>query len=167
MIKLRRLDRADEDLILSWRNRDDIRRWMFSDHVITPVEHNRWLENFLSDPLKRGWLIQADGNPIGFAQVTRNHEDLRVGILGIYIAEVGVKGAGSEALRLVLLEIFESLFVDSLIAETLEDNEKAKRLYRLVGMQECGFKNELVTKDGVDHRVLVFEIRKSVSIEPN
>lgn len=166
MIKLRCLDWADEDLILSWRNRDDIRRWMFSDHVITQMEHHQWLESFLSDPLKRGWLIEAEGNPIGFAQVTRHHEEPRVGILGIYIAEGGIKGAGSEALRLVIGEVFGSLFLDSLIAETLEENERAKRLYRLVGMQEREVKNQVVTRNGVDHRVLVFEVRKDVSIEP-
>ena len=41
---------SDIELVLSWRNHPDIRKWMRSKHVISRSEHVNWFNRLLENP---------------------------------------------------------------------------------------------------------------------
>ncbi|HEX5264866.1 MAG TPA: GNAT family N-acetyltransferase, partial [Phenylobacterium sp.] len=68
-VLLRPLGPGDRDLLLAWRNLPEVARWMYSDHAITPEEHARWFAGALADTRRRYWVIEADGRPVGLANL--------------------------------------------------------------------------------------------------
>ena len=61
MIKLRRINDGDLELIMNWRMRPDITRFMNTDPVLTLEGQRKWLRRVESDPdlLYRLILIKA------------------------------------------------------------------------------------------------------------
>ena len=68
-VRLRRLGAGDSDRVLAWRNLPEIRRWMYTDHVISKDEHDRWFASALVDERRCYWIVELDGQPVGLANL--------------------------------------------------------------------------------------------------
>lgn len=59
------------ELLRSWRNRDDIRRWFFSSDVISEVQQLDWYYyTYQADASDLMWVANLDGKPIGTGALT-------------------------------------------------------------------------------------------------
>ena len=139
MITLRSLTEADRERLLEWRNLDDVRRWMYTDHQITREEHDHWFDKVLVDQSRRYWVIHSDEAPVGTVSLADILSQGRSAQLGLYVADARSRGAGTGAgaMFLVLDHAFSELGLRAVEAECLAANEMAVRLYERSGLSRC------------------------------
>ena len=58
--------KSDKKLIeqvRNWRNSDEIRKYMYSDHYITKTEHQQWIEKLRTKNTAKAWIIKFKETP--------------------------------------------------------------------------------------------------------
>lgn len=148
MIWLRALGESDRGLLYRWRNLPDVRRWMYTDHVIEREEHDRWFSAVMVDRSKRYWVIMRDEEPLGVVNLVGLGHSADTCSLGIYLGEAPARGVGvaRTALEQALDYAFSLPTVRSVAAEALHNNRDAAQLYAKVGMRRR--KGEVVGPGG-------------------
>ena len=74
--KLRSIDDSDKERILNWRNSDRVRQNMYTDHLITPEEHESWFNKIHQDKSVDYKIFEYEGRSIGlvgFTQINKMH----------------------------------------------------------------------------------------------
>ena len=149
-VRLRPLDAGDRDRLLAWRNQPEVARWMYSDHTIAPEEHARWFEAALADARRRYWVIEADGKPVGLANLYDIAPEHRRCAWAYYLADPSTRGQGIGAYveYWVIEHVFGELALNKLWCEVLIDNEPVWRLHEGFGFTREALFREHVMKAG-------------------
>lgn len=150
MNSLRDVRPEDKQMLLEWRNLPEVAKYMYTDHIITQEEHDRWFETALRDPSRRYWIIVCDGKDVGVAYL---HDiDLRNKrcYWGFYIADLTArgKGVGSFVEYSILHYVFDYLKLNKLCGEVLSFNEAVLNMHKNFGFRQEGLLREHVIKDG-------------------
>jgi UDP-4-amino-4,6-dideoxy-N-acetyl-beta-L-altrosamine N-acetyltransferase len=145
-VALRAITSEDGARILRWRNSPDVSAYMYTDQVIAPDEHARWLATAMSAPDRRYWIIEDDGAPVGLANIVgidrvRQHCDW-----AYYLGEASVRGRGvGAAVEFIVIDhVFAALHLHKLWCEVLLENETVWRLH-----ESFGFVREALFRDHV------------------
>lgn len=121
------LSMKHKDMILLWRNDIRIRKYMYNDKIIQRHKHLNFIESLNKDSTQTYFLVTKDNIEIGVIYfkniVTRNSAEL-----GIY-SNPNIKKMGSILLNIICDYAFDVLRIDTLYAEVLFDNVKARDLY--------------------------------------
>ena len=149
-VVLRPLEAGDRDRLLAWRNQPEVARWMYSDHAITPQEHERWFAGALADARRRYWIIEADSRPVGLANLYDLAPEQARTAWAYYLADPSTRGQGIGAYveYWVIEHVFGTLKLDKLWCEVLIDNEPVWRLHEGFGFQREALFRRHVRKDG-------------------
>ena len=128
------------DLILKWRNSEDIRCQMIHQNLITNEEHYNWYKLVSSGRANyRVKMVYFDDMPIGVVYLTNMDLVVKCVSWGLYIGENKYRGLGLG--RIMMVEIlswgFEELYFYRMYTSVLENNIKALSMY-----YKFGFKNE-------------------------
>lgn len=158
-VSLRQMIDSDLARVLQWRNSDHVRKYMFTDHIISYQEHLDWFNKIKYDKSKRYYIFEHQGVPCGVTNFTGLDFHNKKGFLGIYIGENRlIKGLGSSSLYLTLESYFETLQFNKIYAEVFAFNTKAINLYQKFGfIQEGLFKNH-VLKNGRYEDVYLYSL---------
>lgn len=134
---LRPMEAGDLDLVRDWRNHQDVRRFMISQHLIAPAEHRDWFERCAGEPMRRLYILQQGDRPLGFAQLSGV---VRHGIAdwGFYVSPQAPRGSGWELGRRVLAAAFDGEGLHKVCGQTLVSNERSRRLHQRLGFAEEG-----------------------------
>ena len=139
-ITLRLLTADDLSLTLSWRNRDEIRRWFKHNDMLTIDQHQKWFDKHQSDNDAYMFIVERSegGAPVG--QVSIYNIDCEAGEaeVGRFIAAPGESGKGLiRAAILTLVDFgFRELALKRVFLEVYRGNLRAIRLYESVGFNE-------------------------------
>ena len=156
MTHLRDATPADKGTLLRWRNSPEVARYMYTDHVISEEEHERWFARAMSDPAKRYWIVSVDEQDVGLANIS--DLDRRQGTCSwaFYIAEPLARGRGTGAAVefLVISYVFGELNLRKLWCEVLGFNRPVVRLHQRFGFQIEGTLRAHVIKDGAPMDVI-------------
>jgi RimJ/RimL family protein N-acetyltransferase len=124
--------------------------WRAGADSLADVE--AWVERRTTDPQGRFFLIEHQGEPVGFCQLTRiDLADLHCH-LGLFVEEaIRGQGVAAVALRLIELEA-AALGIRKVILEVLSSNLRAIRFwekssYRVVGCLKSHHRHEDVFHD--------------------
>lgn len=149
-VTLRDVGPADRDRLLDWRNQPDVARWMYTDHVISPAEHDRWLTAALADPSRKYWIIELDGEPVGLANLYDISKANRKTAWAYYLASPSVRGKGVGAfVEFWMIEhVFKTLGLDKLCCEVLVENEAVWKIHESFGFQREALFRHHVWKAG-------------------
>ena len=149
-LRLRLLAPDDSARVLAWRNSPDVAAYMYSDHRIGQAEHDRWLEGALATADRRYWIIEADGAPVGLANLARIDPAARRCEWAYYLGEASTRGQGlgSRIEYIVLRHVFETLGLNKLWCEVLADNEAVWKLHESFGFTREALYRQHVFKDG-------------------
>lgn len=135
-ITMRRAQALDEDMILSWRNHDTVRSFMFNTEVIAVEDHRQWFRNMLGDTTQVFLIGESPGlGPVGVVKFNLS-PDNEEAFVGIYLAPHRL-GSGIGA---TLLQTAEEWFlkdgpkVKRFRAEVKETNVPSLRLF-----EKCGY----------------------------
>jgi UDP-4-amino-4,6-dideoxy-N-acetyl-beta-L-altrosamine N-acetyltransferase len=149
-VVLRPLAELDRERLLAWRNLPDVARWMYSDHAITAQEHARWFAGALSDARRRYWVIEADGRPVGLANLYDLAPEHGRSSWAYYLADPSTRGQGIGAFveYWVIEHVFGDLGLNKLWCEVLIDNEPVWRLHEGFGFRREALFRQHVRKHG-------------------
>jgi UDP-4-amino-4,6-dideoxy-N-acetyl-beta-L-altrosamine N-acetyltransferase len=166
-VTLRDVTEGDRERLLAWRNSPDVAAYMYSDHVISREEHDRWFDGLAGDPGRRYWVIETNGRPVGLANladISRAHGRCA---WAYYLADPSVRGlgVGSYVEYWMLEYVFGDLGLRKLWCEVLASNEAVWKLHMRYGFrQEALFRAHVVkagrTQDVVGLGILAEEWRE-------
>jgi UDP-4-amino-4,6-dideoxy-N-acetyl-beta-L-altrosamine N-acetyltransferase len=162
-VVLRPLAAGDRDRLLAWRNLPEIARWMYSDHAISPQEHAGWFAAALADPRRRYWIIEADGAPVGLANLYDLAPEHGRSSWAYYLADPSTRGQGIGAFveYWVIEHVFGDLGLEKLWCEVLIGNEGVWRLHEGFGFQREALFRRHVRKDGAPTDVVGLGLLKA------
>ncbi len=146
-VGLRPVEAHDKDRIHVWRNSDDVRPYMYTDHVISPEEHERWFAGIWGDERRRYWIIELDGQPVGLANLYDVDPHNQRCAWAYYLADPAVRGLGlgSYVEYWVLEFVFETLRLAKLWCEVLASNEAVWKLHETFGFTvEARFRGHIL-----------------------
>ncbi|WP_138380594.1 UDP-4-amino-4,6-dideoxy-N-acetyl-beta-L-altrosamine N-acetyltransferase [Luteithermobacter gelatinilyticus] len=146
---LRPVEESDKERILDWRNRDHVRRHMYTNHIISTKEHERWFAGMMAAPDKEYHIFLYQGRPMGVVgfydiQVTHRRADW-----AFYLGESDApKGCGPVMEFLALNHAFDRLRLNKLCCEVLTSNVGVIRLHERFGFIQEGLRKEHYVIDG-------------------
>lgn len=151
-IYLRLMMREDTDLIVAWRNSDEVRKNFIYREPFTRDGHERWIR----DMVEAGKAVQmmicdldAD-RPLGsvyIRDIDRRHNKAEYGIF-IGEADARGRGVGTAAAGLMLRYCFEEQELHRVYLRVLADNIQAVRSYEKAGFVREGYLRGDVCLDG-------------------
>lgn len=155
---LQPVEERDLQLILSWRNSERIRAYMYSDHLITPEEHRVWFEKLKQDQRDIFFLVfYYQTHPVGIVQFNNIDNQIKKCEWGFYIGEENVpKGTGAVMGLLGLEYIFEKHHIHKVYGESFVFNQPSIKFHSKLGFQQEALFQKHVLKNGKYEDVIVF-----------
>lgn len=151
-----------QEKVRIWRNNEEIKKYMFTNHQISKEEHNRWIEKLKNDENKKAWIIKNDKKPIGFVQLLNIDFINRTTEWGFYIYDKKARGKGfgyASLLKLMKI-VFEEMNLEKMCTKVLENNNIALKLYKKFGFENEGKLKEKLDRDGKEISVYIMSISK-------
>ncbi|HEX7074286.1 MAG TPA: UDP-4-amino-4,6-dideoxy-N-acetyl-beta-L-altrosamine N-acetyltransferase [Hyphomicrobiaceae bacterium] len=112
----------DLPLVLSWRNAEDVRKNMYTSHIITEQEHRSWWDAQQSNPASRLLIFEIAGEPAGVVTFSNYTGEGGTATWAFYSGDRTRRGVGSMMERSALEYAFEKLKVRRLECEVLSFN---------------------------------------------
>lgn len=147
-IYLRPMEEEDTDLILAWRNSDEVRMNFIYREPFTRQGHMAWIRNVIGTGKAVQMIVCAtEGDrPLGsvyIRDIDRQHNKAEY---GIFIGESQARGhgIGTAAAKLMLRYCFEEEGLHRIYLRALSGNVRAIRSY-----EKAGFRKEACLKDDV------------------
>ena len=149
-VVLRDIRPEDKSLILRWRNSPEVARYMYTDHLITLEEHERWFQTILSDHKTRYWIITDNQKDVGLVYLYNIDQQHKRCYWGSYIASPASRGSGVGSITeyRIMHYVFEDLNFNRLCCEVLVSNMFAIEMHKKFGFVEEGYFREHVMKGG-------------------
>lgn len=150
---LRRIEEADLELILPWRNAPAVRQAMYSQHEISWEEHQLWFRRMRADDSKLWQLyLNENAEPDGVVSFTEIDAVQGTAFWGFYAAPHATRGTGMRMSLDALDCAFNKLGIYKLNAEALASNVRSLEMHRKVGFVEEGcFREQYSTgKERID-----------------
>jgi UDP-4-amino-4,6-dideoxy-N-acetyl-beta-L-altrosamine N-acetyltransferase len=145
------------------RNEPEVRRVMFSDHVISVNEHLLWISRLKADPSQTvfGILDDPSRRPLGVISLSALDLKNQRSDWGFYLAPVARGGGMGTAVQRRFIEFaFESLGLAKLNAAVIEGNDAVVKFYKRFGFEEEGFRKSEIVKDGTRVGVQLLGLQK-------
>lgn len=166
LAELRRHQPADREHFMRWYQDPDIAELLRHDlRPLTPAQAGGYFDSIVLPASSSGtaWAIydRVSGNLLGTTAVTQIDRDKGFCLFRIVIGEklAWGHGFGSDATRLVVEEVFETLGLNTIKLEVFEHNPRARRAYERVGFVETGRSVEWTRNHRLD--VIAMELRRS------
>lgn len=134
---LRPLKAEDILILLSWRNKDDIRKNFIHSAIIKKDEQILWYEHYLNNPndlmfiFEETQIYQKPIGAVGLYNVHRNNAEF--GRLMIGEGDALGKGFGYLATLMTCYLGFSKLDLAKIHLKVFSDNQAAWRLYQKIG----------------------------------
>ncbi|WP_417448376.1 UDP-4-amino-4,6-dideoxy-N-acetyl-beta-L-altrosamine N-acetyltransferase [Idiomarina abyssalis] len=130
--QLRPMTATDLELVLAWRNHDDIRRYMYTQHEISLAEHTHWFERTHKASGCHLLVFEVEQTPSGFIQFT-SKGDGGIADWGFYLAPEAPKGTGSCLGKAALRYGFADLKLHKVCGQALDYNSRSIRFHQSMG----------------------------------
>lgn len=130
MIKLRKAQISDCDLIYKWRNHPDVRKFFFDDREIDYSTHQEWFQNSLKMENRIILIAENDNQPVGVIRFDILKDNPDTAEIDIYVAP-SFQGRGFG--RQILVEgekwIKSQANIRFLVAKVKETNYASKKIF--------------------------------------
>ncbi|HYD70516.1 GNAT family N-acetyltransferase [Azospirillum sp.] len=157
--RFRRPTLEDAPLLLDWRTRPDITRYMYTDMTQDLDRQRDWLKACETRNDFKHFIIEAEGEPAGYlnyAEIDRTHRRCSS---GSYLTDSSrVRRLAGFLYPFILDYCFFGMTMHKLVNTFLEGNDKVIRLQRLLRFREVGVFRQHIHKYGRWHDVTVFEM---------
>lgn len=147
-IYLRLMTYEDTDRIVSWRNREEVRRNFVYQEAFTPEGHENWIHSQIETGKAVQMMIcdQETDTALGsvyLRDIDRQHHKAE---FGIFIGEETSRGrgVGTAATKLMLRYCFEEAGLHRVYLRAYRRNGQAVRCY-----EKAGFRQEGILRDDV------------------
>jgi UDP-4-amino-4,6-dideoxy-N-acetyl-beta-L-altrosamine N-acetyltransferase len=162
-VELRELDSSDSEIIHQWRNLEDVRKWMYTDHIISRDEHEAWFQRIQASNSDRYWMIVFNGSDVGVANISQIDTRHSRCTWAFYLAEPSTRGMGVGAATefLVLEHVFGIEAINRLWCEVIESNSGVVALHERFGFRREGLLRSHIFKEGQKRNVVLLALLRS------
>lgn len=166
MPSLRLMTEADRDLVLEWRNRPEVRHYMYTCREITAEEHRRWFDEATRDAARRLLMsVNEDDSPIGVVTFSGIDFASKVATWGLYTGPAAAPGSGSQMGLLALSYAFGPLGLEKLNSEVLDFNTRSLDFHRKLGFRVAEIMAGHYVRDGRRYDVYRLEHSREAWLE--
>ena len=132
---------ADLEQVLAWRNHEEVRRYMYTQHEIGLAEHTRWFDKVSQDCSRHLLVFERDALPLGFINV---HQIAPGGVAewGFYAAPEAPQGTGRQLGEAALQYAFSQAGLHKICGQALSYNERSIKFHLNLGFQQEGILRE-------------------------
>lgn len=159
-VRLRPVRQEDSSLLFEWINHRELVVLNSPFRLISKAEHEQWFDSLGARRNLAFFMIEdvGSGLAIGSCQLINIHDVHRSAELQIRIGRLDFqnKGAGSEAVRLLIEHGFDTLKLHRIMLHVFSTNLRAIKAYEKCGFQLEGVLREAAFIDGQWLDVLVF-----------
>lgn len=134
---LRPMLEPDLDMVLEWRNSNQVRRFMYSSRLISFPEHRQWFETIMRDQSCHPLIFQLDDVPMGFVKFGPI-ADGGIADWGFYVAPGAPRGTGRKLGIAALAHAFDVLGLHKICGEVLDVNEASRCFHANLGFRQEG-----------------------------
>lgn len=159
-VEMTRVREDDLDMIMDWRMRPYITRYMNTDPVLTREGQRKWFQRIQNSEDQIHWVIRLDGKPIGLINVVEIDRVNSRCSWGYYIAEKEYRSLQlATFLEWSLYDyVFDVLKLHKLCNETWTENAQVVKLHIICGSTQDGIMRQHIYKNGVFHDVSIGSI---------
>lgn len=157
---LRHIEEKDLELLLKWRNSEQIHKQMLTDHIITWEEHCAWFRQIKEELLKRNFIFCFNNTPIGYVGYTEYDIENQTCSPGAYLGpnmEVPID-AGITLFYVSIEYAFSKLSMKKLNTEVFKHNKKAIKLDKFLGYEFIS--EHIVMKNGTEKIAIRAELTR-------
>lgn len=126
----------DLERVLEWRNDEQVRRFMYTQHEISLTEHMRWFEGASLDDRRHLLVFEINGTPLGFVNI--NQLSIGVADWGFYTAPDAPKGTGRQLGQAALDYAFNHAKLHKICGQAITYNERSVKFHLSLGFQQEG-----------------------------
>jgi len=123
----------DTDLIVKWRNQDNVSRYFFYREEFTSKIHEAWMKNKVEagDVVQFIVCLKDTDRPVGGTYLRDIDKENGSAEYGVFIGDESVRGQGigKEILRLTLDYAFNELGLKRIMARAIATNEASKQSF--------------------------------------
>ncbi len=145
---LRPIDETDTENIVTWRNKDSVKRHFIYRKPFTIEGHTAWLQNMVKTGKVAQFIIYSQelGKDVGSVFLRDIDQDNRKAEYGIFLGEDDARGhgIGTAAAKLIVKYGFDELRLHKIFLRVFADNIRAIKSY-----EKAGFRQEAYLKDEV------------------
>jgi len=141
LINFTELNDEQKDMVLSWRNHEEIRKWMYDTVKITKENHYSFIDSLKERDDRVYFLVKDDSNNIGVVDFTSINYQKKECEFGLYANPFEkIAGVGRVLEKICIDYVFENLKLLTLKCEVFSDNSRAIHLYRKFNFQQTELK---------------------------
>lgn len=163
-VHIRPITPEDTGKIVTWRNRDFVRKNFIYQELFTEEGHNAWLKNQVEPGHVAQFIICVEGlGEIGSVYLRDIDRERGTAEYGAFIGEEDALGCGygTQAARLLIEYGFGTLGLERIFLRFLEGNPVAGRCYEKAGFRRIENKRETVNLEQGESGVLFMEIDRN------
>ena len=147
--KLRDMHQGDLETVLLWRNREEVRNNMYTNHVISMDEHLAWWTRESNNPQTKLLVFEsAEGVSQGVVIFTKYTGEAGLATWAFYSGDVTIRGLGQKMEKAALEYAFETLKIRKLECEVLSFNKRVVDFHRKNGFEIEGVFKDQYHRDG-------------------
>ncbi|MFG0462323.1 UDP-4-amino-4,6-dideoxy-N-acetyl-beta-L-altrosamine N-acetyltransferase [Pseudomonas sp. yb_1] len=143
------------------RNQEDVRKYMYTSHVISSEEHETWLKSLHGNSRQSVFVIMHDGKAAGVVSLNAINVTQKTADWAFYLdAGLQGKGFGSLVEFWMLNHAFGEAGLEKLNCEVLETNPAVVKMHQKFGFSIEGVRRKNILKDGIRIDVVLMGITK-------
>lgn len=131
------------------RNQPDVRKYMYTSHEISALEHRAWLDSLVGNTRQSVFVVLQDGSACGVVSLNAINPLHKSADWAFYLdSALQGKGLGSQLEFWLLDHAFGVAGLEKLNCEVLALNQAVIRLHQKFGFTQEGVRRQNVEKDG-------------------
>ena len=155
------LDLECQMRIRELRNEESIRKWMYSDHVISPNEHLSWIDGIKKDQSQAVFVVTTEDNEhVGVVSLNNIDKIHQKADWAYYLSEASRGGLGAAIEYFFIQFAFSSFGIYKLNCEVIEGNDAVVKLHKKFCFTQEGVKRSNIVKFGVRKNVYLLGLTK-------
>lgn len=160
MSVLRKMNKQDLALVLEARNAPEVRKNMYTHHVISSEEHSAWYSRIENDQTTAVYIFEEENSFSGVVIFSNINSVQKTADWGFYASQNAKKGIGTRMEYAALNFAFEKMQLRKLNCEVLSFNETVIALHRRFGFKLEGVRRRHYFRDSEEFDIYLLSMTK-------
>jgi UDP-4-amino-4,6-dideoxy-N-acetyl-beta-L-altrosamine N-acetyltransferase len=162
-INLVRLKAEDLELVRSWRNSEDVAKYMYNESYISEKQQLDWFEGVKFSSNSIYWVIEYNGKKLGLASLTGIDHTLQSCYWAFYLGDTSIRGGGigAKVEYNVIEYVFSEMNLNKLRCEVFVLNDKVIKMHEKFGFRREAYYREHCIKNNEKLDVIGLALLKS------
>lgn len=148
------------EMVLNWRTREDVTKYMVTDIEYNLDNQKKWFNKITNNPSEKYWIILYNSKPIGLISLNDIDYKNKHTRWGYYIGEEEYRMYGGIIPHYLYNYVFGTLKLNKINAEVLEGNDNVIKLNLLHGYREVGVFKRHIYKNNKFYDLYLLELTK-------